>query len=129
MTNFLIKYLPKDAVRIKNRFFLSNNLMPGAEFSGLFLGQIENKEFVPSLSFLELLNFNSIIVNDKAAWLFSCQRDILQRGIVKKNNIDSKNVFLVKNEEGDVLGLAEERGSVFSPIFDCGYYLRREFTR
>ena len=79
---------------------------------------------------------NNIIVNKKTAWLFICGRDILQQGILEKNNLKKGDYTLVMNEYNECLGFGKImhnlRGVPDSTkiavknILDIGDFLRRE---
>jgi hypothetical protein len=75
---------------------------------GIFLGE-EKKYFEPSPALIELIagkvTEHKAIVDEKAAWLFLCGRDIFDKGVKEKGTATNKGYLLVQNEEGENLGL------------------------
>jgi ribosome biogenesis protein Nip4 len=78
---------------------------------------------------------NKAVVDGKAAWLFSCGRDVFGTGILKVMGSKRKgDVTLVLNEFGECLGfgkimdsLSGSEGKVaVKNILDIGDFLRRE---
>lgn len=126
-----------------NRCFLLNeklkNFVRGDFFyAGIYLGEIRNGGFSPSISLLKMIAeraANKIIVDGKTAWLFICGRDVFRQGIIRVDGSKRKGDFtLVLNMRGECLGfgeitrnLDEEVGGVYvKNIFDIGDFLRRE---
>jgi ribosome biogenesis protein Nip4 len=107
-------------------------------YAGLYLGKIKNGMFFPSFNFLNLLvsaAANKIVVDQKAAWLFICGRDVFRVGIVKVMGSKRKgDATLVLNEFGECLGFgkiledlgASEGKIVVKNVLDVGDFLRRE---
>jgi ribosome biogenesis protein Nip4 len=107
-------------------------------YAGLYLGKIgKNGGFFPSFNLLNMLIdavANKIVIDQKAAWLFVCGRDIFLKGIVKAMGSKRKgDVTLVLNEFGECLGFgrinnlrdSEEKVAVYN-VLDVGDFLRRE---
>lgn len=132
-------------VEKNGRFFLVNNsLKPYISkdfyYAGVYLGKVKGGKFFPSFNLLNMLakkDANRIMVNEKAAWLFICGRDVLQMAIVKTYGSGKKNTnTLVINEFGECLGFgriienlsgAVGEGSVaVRNVSDIGDFLRRE---
>lgn len=126
-----------------NRCFLLNeklkNFVRGDFFyAGIYLGEIRNGGFSPSISLLKMIAeraANKIIVDGKTAWLFICGRDVFRQGIIRVDGSKRKGDFtLVLNMRGECLGfgeitrnLDEEGNGVYvKNIFDIGDFLRRE---
>jgi len=122
-------YVPQEARKKGNTFFVNGN--PDAEYSGKILGYDLKDGFTPSTLFLETLKgrIGEVFINEKAAWLFSCKRDILKKSINKIINEPNTDLFLVLNEERDILGVVKQEGDIFKNIFDVGAYLRREINK
>ena len=107
-------------------------------YAGLYLGKIaKNGGFFPSFNLLNMLVdvvANKIIVDQKAAWLFICGRDIFCKGIVKAMGSKRKgDITLVMNEFGECLGfgqildLSRSEGKIaVENVLDVGDFLRRE---
>ena len=111
-------------------------------YAGLYFGKVGKKGvFFPSFNLLNMLvdvAANKIVVDQKAAWLFICGRDVFRTGIVKvmgsKHNGDAT---LVLNEFGECLGfgtimnnLNESNSKVaVKNVLDIGDFLRREARR
>ena len=89
--------------------------------AGLVLGK-EDKMFKPTSALLERIKTDkTITVDDKSAWLFVCGRDIFENSL----ELPSEHpLALVKNKEGEILGLAKKEGNLYKNIFDRGKILR-----
>ena len=118
--NQLKKYLPEHK-KVGNKYFQTKD---NAEYSGIYLGE-EEKEFIPSLMFLEMLQdkLKTLVVSKKAAWNFSKGKNVPKESIIEEKGKSSDNLMLVANRDGDILGIIDEN---YKNIFDLGYYLRRE---
>ena len=110
-------------------------------YAGLYLGKVgKNGGFFPSFNLLNMLvdvAANKVVVNQKAAWLFICGRDVFPRGVVKVMGSKRKgDATLVLNELGECLGFGKimEGFSVsdvevaVQNVLDVGDFLRRERT-
>ncbi len=108
-------------------------------YAGTYLGKIgRNGVFHPSPSLLLLIAGkakNRITVDDKAAWLFICGRDIFKEGILKIEGSGRKGAYtLVFNRNGECLGYGRiarnleklKGGLAVKNLFDIGDFLRRE---
>lgn len=105
------------------------------EAVGLFLGEDKKENFYPSLALLDILSKQSnrkMTVDDKAAWLFVCGRDIMAKSIMKSDVF--MGIVLVQNSKNENLGIGRIVGDikrssdkiVVKNIIDKGDYLRRE---
>jgi ribosome biogenesis protein Nip4 len=110
--------------------------------AGLYLGKMgKNGVFLPSFNLLNMLvavAANKVVVDQKAAWLFICGRDIFRTGIVKVMGSKRKgDVTLVLNEFGECLGfgrIVDDLGGsggklAVRNVLDVGDFLRRETKR
>lgn len=131
-----------DAIQIRKKFFLAGDELVDLmgkikqkeglepESIGIFLGEIVRKEFKPSLALLELLAKHSdrkVFVDDKAEWLFLCEKDIFKSSVIKCNA--KTGLVLVQNKDDENLGYGKlvRRGMVsVKNILDRGDFLRRE---
>ncbi|MEM2466921.1 MAG: hypothetical protein QXZ47_06500 [Candidatus Bathyarchaeia archaeon] len=132
-------------VKKKGRFFLLNRslktLVKGCGdwlFAGTYLGKVENGRFSPSFPLLFMIADqakNRVIVDNKAAWLFVCGRDIFKEGILETYGSKDRGAYtLVFNRYGECLGFGvieknldkAESGVVIKNILDVGDFLRRE---
>ncbi len=107
-------------------------------YAGLPLGKLERGKFLPSFPLLSLIAKkakNQIVVDDKAAWLFICGRDLFKQGIVHIEGSREKGSYtLIFNKHGECLGFGKikqnldksKRGVAVENILDIGYFLRRE---
>jgi ribosome biogenesis protein Nip4 len=106
--------------------------LPETISSGIILGEsVDKGNFRPSIYLLEWLTprtKNKLFVNDKAEWLFLCERDALPESITKDNS--TNDIFLVQNMIDENLGLGKKirKGKTMfvKNIFDRGNFLRRE---
>lgn len=78
---------------------------------------------------------NRIVVDDKAAWLFICGRDIFKQGILQVEDSREKGSYtLIMNRHGECLGFGRIRrnldkvksGVAVENVLDIGDFLRRE---
>ena len=107
-------------------------------YAGLYLGKAKNGMFFPSFNLLNMLvgaAANKIVVDQKAAWLFICGRDVFRVGIVKVMGAKRKgDATLVLNEFGECLGFGKileditgfEGRIAVKNVLDVGDFLRRE---
>ncbi len=108
-------------------------------YAGLYLGKVgKNGVFFPSFNLLNMLvdvAANKIVVDQKAAWLFICGRDVFRTGIVKVMGSKRKgDAALVLNEFGECLGFGtimdglngSDSKVAVKNVLDIGDFLRRE---
>lgn len=101
--------------------------------AGVYLGE-EKERFEPSAALLEIIaarvREHKTIVDDKAAWLFLCGRDILDKGVVTMGKATRNGLLLVQNQQGENLGyglVSQRRGNLaIRNVLDRGNFLRRE---
>jgi len=99
---------------------------------------VKEGKFFPSFNLLAILaeaEDSKVVVNEKAAWLFICGRDIFGGGIVSVQGSRREGDFaLVLNEFEECLGFgrivrdlgAKDAKVVVQNILDVGDFLRRE---
>jgi ribosome biogenesis protein Nip4 len=134
----------KELIIEKNeRYYLFNprlkkDVQSDFYYAGLYLGKIgKNGGFFPSFNLLNLLVdvvANKIVIDQKAAWLFICGRDVFCKGVVKAMGSKRKgDVTLVLNKFGECLGfgrivdLNNSGGEIaVHNVLDAGDFLRRE---
>jgi len=149
ITNFALKLKvnlsldPALVLETGGRYFLLNKnlktIAPRSFFyAGRYLGKVKEKRFFPSLSLLAMLaerEANKVFVNEKAAWLFICGRDIFGGGIVSvQGSLREGDFTLILNEFEECLGFgrvvrdlgATDNRVVVQNISDVGDFLRRE---
>ncbi len=149
LTNFASKFGANVALNptfIKEkerRYYLLNPLLckflnPNFLYAGLYLGEEQRGSFMPSFNFLNMLvplAPNKVVLENKAAWLFICGRDIFRNGIRKSMGSRRKGDYtLVMNELGECLGFGlvlletgmAETEVVIRNLLDVGDFLRRE---
>ena len=80
----------------------------------------------PSLQELMLkkTEYPEVIVNEMAEKAFTYGKDILEKSIVKKQV--SSGIVIIRNINGDILGLGKFEGKIVKNIIDLGFYLRNE---
>lgn len=106
---------------------------------GIFLGEAL-REFTPSPACIQRIGsliprHRRALVDDKAAWLWLCGRDILGKGF-EAGNPERGLPVIVEDTHGDVLGYGtwlvdrvsskERNRPVIKNKLDLGAYLRRE---
>lgn len=98
--------------RIRDEFFLVDTHLetyltkePKPFSIGVPLGR-EKKDFEPTVAMLDLLKETKryLVVNDKAEWLFLCDRDLI-KGSITQFGTQECGLVLVLNERKEVLGL------------------------
>jgi ribosome biogenesis protein Nip4 len=104
---------------------------------GRFIGE-ERKGFQPTSAFVDLVaarDERRVIVEDKAAWLFLCGRDVLMASVREEGPFSPNQLAIVADREGNVLGYGKivapfsrkMRNKVYvKHVLDKGEYLRRE---
>lgn len=131
--------------KTQNRYFvISDNVRrftrKGFYYAGMYLGKVKGSIFFPSFLLLAMMargKANKVVVDDKAAWLFICGRDIFKRGILKiEGSKEKKDYTLVLNQRNECLGFGRiivhadeaktEKEVVVRNISDLGDFLRRE---
>lgn len=133
-------------VKKGNRYFLLNETLRSLAtddffYAGTYLGKARGRVFFPSFSLLSMIaqrkDANSVMVADKAEWLFICGRDVFWRGIKKVQGTRKKGeLTLVLNSYGECLGFGtmvrdseiKQGGQkvAVKNISDIGDFLRRE---
>jgi ribosome biogenesis protein Nip4 len=111
---------------------------------GVFLGE-EKERFEPSAALLELIaaktSEHKTVVDEKAAWLYLCDRDILDKGVVQMGSPTKSGYLLVQDERDENLGYGFVPGATRKQsgkakfrnknvavrnLLDRGFFLRRE---
>ncbi|MBA3977369.1 MAG: hypothetical protein H0X50_04125 [Nitrosopumilus sp.] len=85
--------------------------------SGIIIGQIKNKKFLPNLNFAELvvkhnpfLNYPYVILEDKSASLVIYGRDIMGNAIISFfKGIKENQTVIILNQNKDVIGMGKSR--------------------
>jgi len=103
-------YMSKELKELKD----SINLEPYS--AGIFLGELKNNKFMPSIALLDILaNYTDkkLFINEKGQTMF----------------LYGKDVFPENNEKNEVLGYGElkkDKKIILKHILDRGDFLRRE---
>lgn len=104
---------------------------------GLFLGE-ERDVFQPTSALINLIAERSdkkVKVNDKAAWLYLCNRDVLMTSVLDPNEQEPNTNVIVMDTKEQVIGAglivtdfdSKMKNKVFiKHRIDKGEYLRRE---
>ena len=134
---------PEFIVEKGQRYYLLNPktrrvTRPEFYYAGLYLGKVKNGKFFPSFNFLNMLSevaANKIFLENKAAWLFICGRDLFRKGITRTQGSQHKGDFtLIMNMHSECLGFGmiienfDSSGNsvVVKNVLDVGDFLRRE---
>jgi len=141
MKEFIQNFTDKDIgpiIKLHKSYYLVNEelqkvmkkIPDEAQSAGIYLGEEEK----PSLALLRLISKISdtkIFLNEKAAYLFICGRDIMGQSIIKANA--DEGLVLVQNEKDENLGYGRFIGNINEPeeivvknLLDLGNFLRRE---
>ncbi len=95
--------------------------------AGRFLGHYRKGKFIPSFEIMQeyVNSFDDdyVIINKKAEQLFIYGRDIFESSIISKKG--KGPLFIVRNGNKEVLGLAEFDGKIYKNISDIGLFLRK----
>jgi ribosome biogenesis protein Nip4 len=136
-----IVFNPQFTVEKSQRFYLLSPRLKKIQgnfyYAGLYLGKVKNGVFFPSFNLLDMLlpvAANKIVVEQKAAWLFICGRDVFGSGVVKVMGSKRKgDATLVLNAFGECLGFGRLTGDLGATdrvavknVLDVGDFLRRE---
>jgi ribosome biogenesis protein Nip4 len=131
-------------VKNRNRYYLLSKKLKqyapkGFFYAGAYLGAVKGTGFFPSFLLLSMIaetKANRLVVDEKAAWLFICGRDIFKKGILKDANLKKGAYTLILNERNECLGFgeiaynlrgyADEDKVAVKNILDVGDFLRRE---
>jgi ribosome biogenesis protein Nip4 len=134
---------PQLVVEKEGRYYLLSKRLRGVArkdfyYAGRYLGKEKNHKFFPSFNLLSMLaetKANKVVVDDKAAWLFICGRDVFGKRITAVYGSKRKGDFtLILNEFGECLGFGrishsldlKNAGAVVRNVSDVGDFLRRE---
>jgi ribosome biogenesis protein Nip4 len=134
---------PKLVVEKEARYFLlnkdlKNTVRKDFYYAGKYLGKTKKNKFFPSFNLLAMLaetKANKVVVDEKAAWLFICGRDIFSEGIKAVQGSRREGDFvLVLNVYGECLGFGRILNDLSSKninlaiknVSDVGDFLRRE---
>jgi ribosome biogenesis protein Nip4 len=140
-----VSFNPELLVEKNGRYFLVNsNLRPLMKqdffVAGVFLGKAKDGKFFPGFNFLAMLakkDASRIVVDEKAAWLFICGRDVLGKSVRHVYGSGRKHTnVLVLNGFGECLGFGRIVGKLSGEagvneiavrnVSDIGDFLRRE---
>jgi len=141
--NSKIALNPKFVAEKGERYFLLNKELKSVVredffYAGLYLGKTKKGKFFPSFNLLAMLaetKANTVVVTEKAAWLFICGRDIFGEGIRAVHGSRRKGDFtVILNVYGDCLGFGRIVTDLSSThidvavknVSDVGDFLRRE---
>ena len=133
---------PKFVVEKEGRYYLlTRKLLSIAQddffYAGSYLGKMKNHKFFPSFNLLTTLaktEANKVVVDEKAAWLFICGRDIFSKRITEAYGSRRKGDYtLILNSFGDCLGFGRivqdfdaDSKVIIKNVSDVGDFLRRE---
>ena len=86
-------------------------------YSGIIIGQVRNKKFLPNLNFAELivnynpkLNYPHVILENKGANLALYGRDIMGNSIIDFfNEIKENQILIILNQKKEVIGIGRSR--------------------
>ena len=99
----------------------------------MFLGRQERSDFVPSFQLLDRIMVHTarkVTLNEKAAWLFICGRDIFKEGILEAHaGFLEGDLVLLQNTLGECLGIGKwqvGKKIAITRVLDRGDFLRRE---
>ena len=130
-------------VEKEGRYYFLNKKLQGIArkdffYAGKYLGKAKDAKFFPSFNLLTMLaetKANKVVVDEKAAWLFICGRDIFSNRITAVYGSKRRGDHtLILNRFGECLGFgrilgdldAKDGAAVVKNISDVGDFLRRE---
>lgn len=142
-------HLPKEDAKIMEAdgkiFLLNQRLMQLIQkigvkpfYAGIYLGQRKRRQFAPGFMLLYLMAENAekrVYLNDKAAWLFVCGRDVFPEGVFRLEGVIRRgDHVLLFNRHGECLGYGlmmqepkeAREGVLIKNLLDVGDFLRRE---
>lgn len=123
--------LPENTLKIRENYFLGSEYITDAIYQGIYLGRDGEKNFVPSLMFLKIIekDLNEITLNKKNSWKFTCNKIIdhyVHIDAKKCKHEKMARFFLVKTGHNELIGIALKKNNAFIPLWDIGHLLRRE---
>lgn len=85
--------------------------------TGIMIGQIKNKKFIPNLNFAEIivkynstLNYPYVILENKGSNLVLYGRDIMGKSVLEFNNqIKENQIVIILNQKKEVIGIGRSR--------------------
>ena len=85
--------------------------------TGIMIGQIKNKKFIPNLNFAEIivkynstLNYPYVILENKGSNLVLYGRDVMGKSVLEFNNqIKENQILLILNQKKEVIGIGRSR--------------------
>ena len=85
--------------------------------TGIMIGQIKNKKFIPNLNFAEIivkynstLNYPYVILENKGSNLVLYGRDIMGKSVLEFNNqIKENQKLIILNQKKEVIGIGRSR--------------------
>ena len=94
-------------------------------FAGLFIGEINNRRFFPSLEGATLMaphTKKKIIVNKKAEQLVLYGRDVLLKSVLDSpGGLRDGDKYLIVNERDELLGIGRIENDVIKNLMDRGW--------
>jgi ribosome biogenesis protein Nip4 len=120
--------IPKNTEVFNNSLVLiSENLknlkLKGTIFSkGLIIFKKKSFSYLINLNKKRLKNY--LILNEKSSFLFTCNRIIFLKGVVKKNG--KGPCYAVFNDNDELLGVAYHEKSGLKNKVNIGYYLNQD---
>lgn len=132
-----------DFIQIENKYYLADQKLQGLNkqigkkpsLIGLYLGEVKDEKFNPSLALLNLISKKAtekVIIKDIGENDFLYGKNLRPRHILKIEGTVKEGFFkIVVNERNECLGLAKlkkiDNNEVsLRNILDLGDYLRRE---
>jgi len=104
---------------------------------GIILGELVKGDFKPTAQFIDMFlkdTQQSVVVDDKVAWLYLCGRDVIDASGIEPTEYKD-TLVLVKNKSREILGYGlvcdptRKFGVVVKNLYDKGNLLRREMTK
>ncbi|MBU1199589.1 MAG: hypothetical protein KKF46_02060 [Nanoarchaeota archaeon] len=99
--------------------------------AGLPMGEIKNKDFMPSIALLDILcrySGKKVVINKKGETMFLYKKDVFGENVVQGKKIEG--LVLVMNEQNECLGygnyVKKSKGRILKKALDRGDFLRRE---
>ena len=129
LKNFgIVPIFPKNTAEFNGSLIDTSDELANFKFriEPMFKGVVLFKK-LPFLSLLEINKNNVknfVVLNEKSSFLFTCNRKLFSKGILKKKG--KGPMFLVLNEKKEILGISYMSKAGFENKANIGYYMKQD---
>jgi ribosome biogenesis protein Nip4 len=121
-------FVPKETEEFNGSIVLVSNALKNLKLKGVPLSKgliLFKKKCFASLIELNKKNIkNYLILDEKSSFLFTCNRKLFHRGVLKKSG--KGPIYAVFNQKMELLGVAKREKSGLENKVNIGYYLSED---